>query len=1275
MEYLIHRNRKNGGMNLEMLMQKKIARPQQIVMIKTKQAIKPDENKIEGIEKKEEVEHIKKPHKVDFYDKRADYDINRDIVMKNINKYINVRVVEQKKKIVEDEFALPIIEPEFEEVRPEKKMVVIAEKMAEEEVAEPIVEEPVFKKPEMVEAVEEVKGVEPAIDKPEKITIKKPKKKVELKEAEKVDDKKDDDGDGEGEDEEFPETHIPVKPKYKKVAIEILQEDTHKNYEPITGEKIRNKLVSNRVPKREKIVVRASSFYMNNRKLYIQKIANLFRPYKQELLDSDKNVSCAASNELDFKLLTHQKVVRDYLNVYTPYRGLLLQHMLGSGKTCTSIAIAEGMKTDKPIILMTPASLKTNYFTELKKCGDKLFRKNQYWEWVSIEGKPSYVSILSRALKIPEEYVSKKKGAWMVDVTKKENNFDTLKDQEKTEVDEQLDLMIRGKYYDINYNNPRLMSVLKQMSSNFTKNPFDNSVIVIDEAHNLVSRIVNKLKEPKSVSMVMYDYLMSATNSKVVLLSGTPIINYPNELAVLFNILRGYIKTWSFHLSIKPSAPKGFRLSKEAIMNMFAREGFNTFDYIDYASNILTITRNPYGFINVYDKDKEDKKVAKKDVGGGKTKKVSNKNNTNNKTKKASKVSTPLFGKDKNGVLKKNYDAENALNKELDEMPVEETAEYMDRVPLDMMGGGPTPDVMEDYNGVKLDETGNISDADFTKEITAILNKNHIEIIKSGTNQENLKPLDDNYDSFVDTFIDFNENKLRNEDVFKRRILGLTSYFRSAQEKLLPRFVMNGTSKYHIVNVEMSDFQFSEYVKKRTEEIEKETNDKKKKNAGNALFKVASSYRTWSRALCNFAFPKPPGRPMPDGGEKMDINEDLLDAVKEDIDSAEEGSEQVDEKTLATYAKRLKEAIDHIRYDPARPDETNYLLKSNLATYSPKFLKILENITNEEHKGLHLLYSQFRTIEGIGVFKMVLEANGFAEFKIKKSGSSGSWELVEAEGDADKPKYVLYTGTETAEEKEIIRNIYNGVWEKVSANITTKLRERYANNVMGEVIKVLMITAAGAEGINLKNTRYVHIVEPYWNNVRLEQVIGRARRICSHTDLPEELQTVQVFLYLSVFTEVQKTDKKNITIMHKDTSRFNSTKSITTDENLFEIAQTKEKINSELLNATKETAIDCALFNPYNKDENLVCYGFGKVSSNQFSSFPRIEQDFGQNEEANVKQVKLKLKLTKEIDGVVYLYDADGLEIYDRDAYDNKGELVPIGKIEKKGKGFKIVMY
>ena len=56
--------------------------------------------------------------------------------------------------------------------------------------------------------------------------------------------------------------------------------------------------------------------------------------------------------------------VKDYISKYTPYRGILLFHGLGSGKTCSSIAIAEGLKHDKKVIVLTLASLRTNYVKE-----------------------------------------------------------------------------------------------------------------------------------------------------------------------------------------------------------------------------------------------------------------------------------------------------------------------------------------------------------------------------------------------------------------------------------------------------------------------------------------------------------------------------------------------------------------------------------------------------------------------------------------------------------------------------------------------------------------------------------------------------------------------------------------------------------------------------------------------------------------------------------------------------------------------------------------------
>ena len=90
----------------------------------------------------------------------------------------------------------------------------------------------------------------------------------------------------------------------------------------------------------------------------------------------------------------------------------------------------------------------------------------------------------------------------------------------------------------------------------------------------------------------------------------------------------------------------------------------------------------------------------------------------------------------------------------------------------------------------------------------------------------------------------------------------------------------------------------------------------------------------------------------------------------------------------ANYTDLVKSALQFLQYNPDKSPEDQYLTLDKLGTYSPKFQKILENLMDEENRGLHLIYSQLRTIEGIELLKLSMEANGFAEFKIKKNKES-----------------------------------------------------------------------------------------------------------------------------------------------------------------------------------------------------------------------------------------------------------------------------------------------
>jgi len=953
------------------------------------------------------------------------------------------------------------------------------------------------------------------------------------------------------------------------------------------------------------ILIKSSAYYMNNRQIFIDFIYNLLEPYQKELKD---DYSCDNKNTTDFNLFAHQKIVRDYINLITPYRGLLLYHGLGSGKTCSSIGIAEGLKTDKQVLIMTPASLATNYMEELKKCGDLLYKKNQYWKFISVETNPELIEPLSAVLRIPTKKIKTNKGAWFVNINN-QPNYDTLTGPQQYSLNIQLEDMIRSKYQFIHYNGINKAGI-SNLTQNNTINPFNNKVVIIDEAHNFVSRIVNKLRnsDPRvgkdgkttekmgwPIALRLYDALMTAENAKIILLTGTPIINLPNEIAISMNILRGLIKTFEFKLVIAGNES----VTQEYLIKLFKSTPIlkDLFDYVEYKpkTSMLTITRNPYGFYSTIN-----------------------------------------------------------------------NAEYM---------------------GVTLVKDGNIDDNTFVQVITMILNEKDIKILNS--NVEGYPCLPDTFDSFSHYFIDADSNKVKNMNLFKRRILGLVSYFPDI-DALLPRYDKQDPEDFSVIKIDMSDFQFGVYEQARVEERKVESNNAKKKRAaaGEGVYEESTStYRIFSRAFCNYVFPKEKDagiyRPMPRGDKEevsADIietaNEDILDAISEeeklkdtegkyDVEETEKQPSPEAAKENKSYEMRVKDVLMELE-----KHKEKYLSPKALETYSPKFLNILSSILDEENIGLHLVYSQFRTLEGIGILALVLKANGFAQFKITKKG--GEWKLDIPIEDKGKPMFVLYTGTECRDEKEIVRNIFNSNWSVIPVDLRKQLEEIYPDkekmNLYGDIIKVIMITASGAEGISLSNVRFVLITEPYWHPVRIDQVIGRARRICSHQNLPTELQTVQVFLYLMKFSEKQITsgDAKELVKHDKGKLLVNGKYPVlTSDEALYEIAIIKENLNKEVIKNIKEAAIDCNIHSKLGSREKLQCFTFGDNNPDKFSYTPAIStDDQDSSSDINMTVIKTKPKLIP-IQGIERIYDPATGKVYNKESFLKKAP-VQVGWIEKK---------
>ena len=78
---------------------------------------------------------------------------------------------------------------------------------------------------------------------------------------------------------------------------------------------------------------------------------------------------------------------------------------------------------------------------------------------------------------------------------------------------------------------------------------------------------------------------------------------------------------------------------------------------------------------------------------------------------------------------------------------------------------------------------------------------------------------------------------------------------------------------------------------------------------------------------------------------------------------------QIDDETTTivnvSYERRLRSALSDL-------EKAGDAIFMKLTNANPKFLKLLDNITDEENEGKHLIYTQFRTLEGIAIIKLVL---------------------------------------------------------------------------------------------------------------------------------------------------------------------------------------------------------------------------------------------------------------------------------------------------------------
>lgn len=221
----------------------------------------------------------------------------------------------------------------------------------------------------------------------------------------------------------------------------------------------------------------------------------------------------------------------------------------------------------------------------------------------------------------------------------------------------------------------------------------------------------------------------------------------------------------------------------------------------------------------------------------------------------------------------------------------------------------------------------------------------------------------------------------------------------------------------------------------------------------------------------------------------------------------------------------------------------NALLIKNIKKYSIKFYKMYKKIIKSI--GNVFVYSNFKDYGGIKCFISFLEYHGWKNYIIYGEGPK---------------RFAIWSGDENDKIKNEIKYVFNN-----------KINED------GSKIKMILGTPSIKEGVSLLRIEQVHILEPYWNMSRIQQILGRAVRFCSHKDIPKNRRFVDVYLYLSTLPcKISKTSNE---------------KSI--DQYIWSIAKKKNKLIQEFEICLKESAFDCNLFynrNVYKNDEyKLTC--------------------------------------------------------------------------------------
>jgi len=284
---------------------------------------------------------------------------------------------------------------------------------------------------------------------------------------------------------------------------------------------------------------------------------------------------------------------------------------------------------------------------------------------------------------------------------------------------------------------------------------------------------------------------------------------------------------------------------------------------------------------------------------------------------------------------------------------------------------------------------------------------------------------------------------------------------------------------------------------------------------------------------------------LEDNTEDDDADPEALDNEEDEANNDMQNAVQVSNVAYPTYPgqKGFYECFERVdkkgfRYT-AEHKHKQLFAYENLDTYAPKIKCILDRVIKS--KGIVFIYSQYY-YSGIYPLCIALEQIGFKKYNSAQGGIIEGAKVTNKFGTGSKaPSYIVLS-------RDRFLSPHNDAEIAMAKSLENK---------DGSIIKVVIVSRIGTEGIDFKNIREVHHLEPWYNLNRIEQIVGRAVRTCSHIALPKEDRNVTIYLHANQY------DAKN------------TTESV--DLRMYRISENKQLRIADVERTLKEASVDCPL--------------------------------------------------------------------------------------------------